>query len=158
MIDFVKARQIPFIIISSHVTLHSIVTNVAIANTIKARLLKTYQAYRNERFDKKSTKLAPMIHRVNLSHSDPQSSSRIDSALTTVKIPITSAKEVASAQREIKIVKERGKTMMYIPNHDLLGSISLFENGTVPRCTKPDKSQLRNTLKIINMTFSQTPV
>ena len=146
MLDFRKALQNPFIIMFSHVTLHNIVTNVAVSNTIKTRLLtalangeKTYQAYRNESFVEKSAKLAATIHRVNLPYFDSQSSSRIDAALTTVKIPIISAKKFAAAQQEIEIVKERGKTMVYILNHDLLDSSPLFEDGTVPRCTKPGK-------------------
>ena len=144
-LTFKKARQNLFIIMSSHVTLHNIDTNVAVVNTIKTRFLKTlgngektYQAYRNEGFVEKSSKLAAMIHRVNLPHFDSQSFSRIDAALTSVKIPIISAKKVAAAQREIEIVKERLKTMVYILNHDLLNSSPLFEDGTVSQCTKPD--------------------
>ena len=147
MLDFMKARQNPFIIVSSLVTLHNIDTNVAVVNTIKTRFLKTlengvktYQAYRNERFVDKSAKLAATIHRVNLPHFDSQSSSSIDAALTTGKISIISAKKVAAAQREIEIVKERLKTMVFILNHDLLDNSPLFEDGTVPQCTEPDKS------------------
>ena len=81
-----------------------------------------------KRFVKKSRKLAATIHRVNLSHFDSQSSSRIEAALTTDKITIISAKKVAAAQQEIEIVKERGKTMVYILNNDLLDSSPLFED------------------------------
>ena len=71
MLDFMEALQNPFIVMSSHVTLHNIVTNVAVANTIKIRLLKAlengekaYQAYHNECFVEKSRKLAATMHRV----------------------------------------------------------------------------------------------
>ena len=36
---------------------------------------------------------------------------------------------------------------MYILNHDLLDSSPMFEDGTVPRCTKPDRSQLVKELE-----------
>ena len=73
-----------------------------------------------------------------LIHNPPPS--RIDAALTTVKIHIISAKKVDVAQQEIEIVKEK---TMYILNQ-LLDSSPLFEDGTIPRCTK---SQLVQELK-----------
>ena len=37
--------------------------------------------------------------------------------------------------------------MAYILKHDLLNSSHLFDVGPLPRCTKPDKSQLISELE-----------
>ena len=64
MLDFVKARQNPFVVTTSPVTLHNFVTSVAVNDAIKERLPKArfngekvYQSYRNERVVLKITNI-----------------------------------------------------------------------------------------------------
>ena len=147
MLDFMKARKNPFDI-TMKIPLHNFVTGVAIDEVVKARLLgalkngeKGYHAFRNERFVLKTSKLSNTISKVNLphfgAHYDMRSSKQND-APVSLKTGTISWKHLAAAQREIDIVKERGKPMEFILGHDLFDTSLIFDGVW---CTKPDKSQ-----------------
>ena len=57
LLDFVKARENPFIIHSPNVTLYNFLTNEIVADNVKARIVKVleigdavYQTFRNEQY------------------------------------------------------------------------------------------------------------
>ena len=79
LLDFVKARENPFIINGPKVTLNSFVTKQIVNDIVKARFLKTIEngeathtAFRNERFLVGSNKLSFTISKVKLSAFNSQ--------------------------------------------------------------------------------------
>jgi hypothetical protein len=130
LLDFVKARENPFIVMAPNVKLYNFVKKQIVNDIVKARLLKalengkaSYQTFRNERYVAKSKKLSVTISKVNLPAFDSQGTTKKTSTEATKAV---STKDIASAQREAEIATLRGLSPEELYSHDLLQSSPLF--------------------------------
>ena len=141
LLDFVSNKGNPFIIEVPGVKLHNFVTKQVADEEVSMRLLQAlengdhyYKQFRNERFLMKTKKLSATISKRNMPQLDYKSPSK-----TPVSNVAISQNVIATAQRHIDIMKERGMSLELIFSHDILPSSIIFE-GDLP--SKPDKSKL----------------
>ncbi len=155
LLDFVKARENPFIVVAPHVPLYNIVTKHIVNDIVKARLLKAlengdiaYRQFRDERYVVRSKKLSVTISKVNLPAFDSQCTTKTNTVPTRTAV---SAQDIASAQREAEIATLRGMSPEELYSHDLLQSSQLFVGDIT---TKPDKAKLVTELET-NLTSNE---
>ena len=151
LLDYVKARENPFIIQKPGVPLHNFVTKQIVNETIKERLLKVlengeaaYHNFRRERYVIQSKKLSCTISKVKLPAFDSQGTNNKSMTDADTSKANVSTKDISCAQREAEIASLRGMSQEEIYTHDLLQSSPLFDGDIT---TKPNKSQLISELE-----------
>lgn len=129
-----------------HVPLHNLLTRQAVDREVSRRLLncletgeKVYRDYRQDVFVERTKKVSATISKRKLPKFSDQYLSTTSSATILKQKTVISPKDVAEAQRNIDIVKERGMSMSDILAHNLLDVSPLF-NGDLPASV--DKSAL----------------
>lgn len=151
LLDFVNARENPFLVLAPNVPLHNFVTKQIVKDNFKARILKAlengdtaYQQFRKERYVDKSKKLSVTISKVKLPAFDSQCSPEKANTNTESVKATVSMKDIAFAQKEAEIATLRGISPRELYAHDLLQSSPLFVGEIT---TKPDKAQLTAELE-----------
>jgi hypothetical protein len=141
LLDFVSSRGNPFIIEAPGLKLHNFVTKEVADDAVSMRLCQAlqngdnfYQEFRKERFIEKKKKLSATISKRNLPQMNYKPSSE-----NKVPGPTISQNMLASAQRDIDIVRERGMSLELIYSHDFVPNSIIFEGDLA---SKPDKSKL----------------
>ena len=141
LLNFIKDKGNPYLIEAPDVRLHNVITKQLTEGKVKDRLLQMQQngntivkVFRDERFVKKTVKLAATISRRNLPYMNFKPKS--DKAVEENKV---SHKVLASVQRDVDIAKERGLDLEKIYSYDILPASSIFD-GHFP--AKPEKSKL----------------
>ncbi len=142
LLDFVKERQNPYVV-TVPVPLHNLLTKLAVDREVALRLLKclengeqVYRSYRQDTLVEKTKKMSATISKRKLPRftDQPQAPSPIN---LKEKVNL-SPKEVAEAQRNMDIMKERGIDLKQTLTHDLLSVSPLF-NGDLPAAATKSK-------------------
>ena len=147
LFDFVNSRVNPFRIPIAKVPLYNFVTNQMVNAGIAQRILsvqkhgeEVYLKIRQEIFFDRTRKLTDTIHRQNLPSfitENPKGKMQLQSN------PVT-AKEIATALRNVEIATMRGMSPEEIFSCDLLNSSPLFEGNFTK---KPNKAELITKLE-----------
>lgn len=135
LLNFVLERQNPYAVTTSGpVPLHNLLTKLAVDSQVKTRLLnclengeKTYRSYRQERFVDKMKKISAIIPKSKL----PRFTDVSQKAPAAVEKNDITPKDVAAAQRNMDIAKERGMSVQEILGHNILPNSPLFD-GDIP--------------------------
>jgi hypothetical protein len=140
LLDFVLQRQNPYsVTVNVPVPLHNLLTKLAVDRKVAARLLKfhengerLYRSYRRERLVEKIKKISTTISKSKLPRFTDQSQ-KTPLTIETEKKDISS-KDMAEAQRNMDIARERGMDLREILSHNLLSASPLFD-GDLPAHT-----------------------
>ena len=132
LLDYTLKHQNPYIIdVTVPVLLHNPYTKVAVDRDVAQRLLKSYengekawQEIRDQRFVKKSMKLfdSMTLRKLPSFNQLPKDKPAIE---TKEKYEVT-AKQLATAYKNIEIARERGMDISEILPHDLVPVSPLF--------------------------------
>ena len=158
LLDFVLERQNPYsVTVNVRVPLHNIITKLAVDRNVATRLLafhkngeRRYRAYR--RLVEKNKKISMTISKSRLprlTDQSPMASSTIEKEKTDL-----SSKDIADAQRNIDIAKERGMDLRQILAHNMLSGSSLFD-GDLPAHTNKSKLAGEIEHRLINAEWSE---
>jgi hypothetical protein len=140
LLDYVRERQNPYsMTVNVPVPLHNMLTKQAVDQKVATRLLKflengehAYRAYRQERLVEKCKKIGTTISKAKLPRFSDQPQ-KTPLTIETEKSDLSS-KDMAEAQRNMDIAKERGMDLKHILSHNLLSGSQLFD-GDLPAHT-----------------------
>ena len=143
LLDYLKTRKNPFTINpAAYIPLNHWLSGSKVNEEVAERLLKVdengkrvYIDYRHERIVAKSTKISVRIPRCNLPRFEFQPQT---DEIHIHESKVLTAKEIAEAQKNMELLRERGMELKTIISHDLFTSSPLFD-GNLPAATEKYK-------------------
>jgi hypothetical protein len=142
LLSFVKERQNPYAVtVNVPVPLHNLLTKLAVDRRVVTRLLhfhqngeRAYFSYRRERFVEKTKKISATTSKSKLprfNDQPPKTSSAIEKKKNNL-----SSKDIAEAQRNMDIAKERGMDLRQLLTHSVHSTSPLFDGDLPTHTTK----------------------